>query len=346
MQIRNRNTKKNFEAQNGSLSKSKSTLYHEKPLDTADFNEQLHTMIEESKVPDAMREGIEKLLSAQQAPSPKVKLERAEKFIAICAEGAPLLEAAQEDPSFVDTINAEAAKIGGKIQQAMAEPSFAVELAKAVGGAHAAAFLNGLVPGGALLLLALPLVASATNATATNSTNSSIAPRLTGSEISVFGGTPNGGLNMCGGNIFCRDGFLAPTTNIKDWLGQLSTTVTSVIVGDGPDLAFLDCISVTKVGNAVKDLYVNASSAGGGLTCFATSQIIHSTQASAQGTNFPFADCAKFQQRVMPVFNDCVNYSASVGMWIGVGIASLVGLVALGVGATFLTMYCCDKCRR
>lgn len=281
-----------------------------------------------------MHEGLEALLSSQQAPSPKVKLERAEKFLAICKEGAPLLQAAQDDPSFVDTINAEATKIGNKIQEALAEPSFEVELAKATGGAYLANAISSLFPNAGLLFLTLPLLASA------------VAPRLTGADISVYGGTPSGGLNMCGGNIFCRDGYLAPTNDLKEWLAQLSTTVTAVVAGDGPDLAFLDCISVTKVGNAVKDLYVNATPGGSGLTCFATSQIIHSTQATAQGTNFPFADCAKFQQRVMPVFNDCVNYSSSVGMWIGVGVASFVGLVLLGVGATFLTMYCCDKCRK
>ena len=280
-----------------------------------------------STVPESMRQSVYDTLSKQTGGTDADKVRRAKIYIEICNAGAPQVEAAMTDPAKLEEMKQTLADTEIFVKTKMeSEPSFVAQMAKTMGSAALANLLNSYLPAGALLLAVIPAAAAT----------------FTPSQLGVYGGTPPGGANMCGGNVYCKDAYIALAEDPKVWLGQVSTTVSQAVGNDGIDLAFFDCIKPGKIGEAIKDLYLNGT--GTGINCFAQSIIYHGTQGTAQGTNLPIPDCSKFQQAVNPIFNNCVNYSANVGMWIGVGLASAVALA----GLITLTVCCCanSSCNR
>lgn len=324
MEVYNRKKGTKHDPRTGFTLRQNSVLFQPQPVETSVYLTVIAELVKEA--PESIREQLHEKLKNQKAEpgiSDEIKIERAKKFILVSQASEACLSEASQDSGLLNELVTSGAKVLQQFKKHVEEnePGFEYTLAKTMGAAAVSNLASSYLPAGALLLALIPVAAA------------QYAP----SDLKVYGGNPPGGLNMCGGNIYCRSAYIAPINDPNHFLGQISTTMSSA-TGDGIDLAFLDCCNPSKLGEAVKYLYAN-STQGGGLTCFANSIIYRGTQASAQGTNLPIPDCNKFTQAVNPVFNECVNYSSSVGMWIGVGFGCAAALAIL----VTLTVVCCAK---
>lgn len=299
--------------------KTKSTL----PKNTAFFSTPATTSN------SSLQELTEKLQGCKKDDvSDALHAERVAKLAEIKASIDPEIIKAMQDPKIMDEMRKAASDLLAFASKKLDDtPSFEATLLKTTAFAAISNLVDSYVPGSALAILAFSQLIPAA------------AAQYTPAQLKYYGGTPSNGANMCGGNIYCRDGYIGLVEDAKTWLGQVSTTVSTAI-GSDMDLAFFDCCNPGKVGEAIKALYANTTQQGG-LTCFANSIIYHGTQGTAQATNL--ADCNKFVQAVNPVFNGCVNYSSNVGMWIGVGFGCAAALAAI----ITLVVCCCanSDCR-
>lgn len=171
------------------------------------------------------------------------------------------------------------------------------------------------------------------------------AAKALASGIKINGGTPEGGVDLCGAaNMYCTQGYLSNETT-GEVIAQFSRTLSSIFSrNQGNVITLLNCLSIDEVGNVTADFFEKGY-ANGTAICTANSIPVSGYTATVQATSLPDSACNSFQQTFNPLFTECVNEANSVQTIVGAAVGGAVGAIAVAAAIAIFS-YKTECCRK